>query len=62
MVVDNQIKVYADQPASSLQEALQHFLGQIKPGDYFAEMAYLTEETEIEQHLTAIRGTFASFQ
>jgi len=46
---------WAGQNGSTLEAAVQNLLGQIKPGDYFAVLAYLAPDDEHDSALNAIR-------
>lgn len=54
-LVEGSLKLYADQSAKSITEALSKFFGQANPGDYFDLMAYLTEGSSVDQALQDIR-------
>jgi hypothetical protein len=54
-LVEGALRLYAEQSASSIAEALKQFLAQARPGDYVTLQAYLTETPETEQALQAIR-------
>jgi transaldolase/glucose-6-phosphate isomerase len=54
-LVEGSLKLYADISAESITDALSEFLKQARPGDYVDLMAYLTEESEIDQALQDIR-------
>ncbi len=49
------ISVYADQPAGSLSEALEQFLGGAQPGNYIAIQAFLQPEEATSQALQNLR-------
>ena len=46
---------WAGQSGSTLEAALQTLLGQVRPGDYVALLAYIAPNAEHDQALTAIR-------
>ncbi len=54
-LVQRDLQLYAQRPASNLSQALQEFLDQAKPGDYVALQAYLTENEANDQALQTIR-------
>jgi transaldolase/glucose-6-phosphate isomerase len=46
---------WAGQPGSTLEAAIQALVGQIRPGDYFAVLAYIAPDAEHDSALNAIR-------
>jgi transaldolase/glucose-6-phosphate isomerase len=54
-LVEGPLSLYVEDAAPTVAATLARFLGQKRPGDYVALMAYLTEEPETEQALQAIR-------
>jgi hypothetical protein len=54
-LVEDPLRLYVQDAASTVSATLAQFLDQSRPGDYVALMAYLTEEPETEQALQAIR-------
>jgi len=59
LATGGQLSVYgggeASQPSNSLREVLRAHCATIKPGDYFALLAYVEETPETEEALQAIR-------
>jgi transaldolase/glucose-6-phosphate isomerase len=54
-LVEEPLSLYAEDAASTASETLAQFLAGARPGDYVALMAYLTETSETQQRLEAIR-------
>lgn len=52
---DGALALYADGSGGSLADALARFLRERRPGDYVAVLAYLTESSETERALQAVR-------
>ena len=52
---DGPLALYADGAGGSLADALGRFLRERRPGDYVAVLAYLTESSETERALQALR-------
>lgn len=54
-LTENDITVYADFSADSLQDAINMFFGQVKPGDYISLQAYIPPTQETTDALQALR-------
>jgi hypothetical protein len=54
-LVEAGMMLFADQAAGDFRESLSRFLGQIRPGDYVALMAYLTEGPDLDRKLQDMR-------
>jgi hypothetical protein len=50
------LKLYFDEKAATVSDALKQFLTQAHPGDYLALMAYITENPSTDKALQDIRG------
>lgn len=55
ILVDGDIKVYAESPAADLESALAEFLAQHEDGDFIAVMAYIPETPKTHQALQQLR-------
>jgi transaldolase / glucose-6-phosphate isomerase len=56
-VAGEQLSVYGDTSSPEVAGALGEFLGQAKPGDYLAILAYLPEGPTVGERLRQMRGT-----
>ncbi|MHB0914757.1 MAG: glucose-6-phosphate isomerase [Thermoleophilia bacterium] len=54
-LVEGALGIYSDVPAATAAAALSGFLGQARPGDYLAILAYLTEDEKNTAALEAVR-------
>lgn len=54
-LVEGPLAVYSDVPATTAADALSGFLGQARPGDYLAILAYLAEDEKNIAALEAVR-------
>ena len=55
-VSDGCLQVYDSEPAANLSESLGRFFAQVRPGDYIALMAFLTEQPQVDRALTKLRS------
>ncbi len=56
-LTEDSLSFYLQDGATNGTEALKRFLGQARPGDYVALLAYLTEDPRIESALETLRHT-----
>ncbi|MGE5222546.1 MAG: bifunctional transaldolase/phosoglucose isomerase [Omnitrophica WOR_2 bacterium] len=54
-LVEGPLQVFAQNPAATAGEALQQFLSEAHPGDYFALLAYLPESDRLDKDFEEVR-------